>query len=378
MVIQNESQAKLENIEEREAERRINRIKRTLARYKRKILSRHTNALRVGIVLGILLTLYLLLSLFANLFGGSSVGTYISMANNFVFTPKQNILMEKGRTNILLLGKAGGEYISPELTDTIMVVSISNTGGKTQLISVPRDIWVDELDTKINEAYLYGNEKQPGGGRVLARSIVEKVVGVPLHYTFVVDFSVLTDVVDIVGGVDVRVEKEFTDTRYPIAGKENDDCGGDPEYNCRYETLHFTAGMTHFDGTTALKFSRSRHSEDLQEGTDLARARRQQLVLSAIKDKILSREILASPNKIRALLEVMKNNVDTDITPQAGAILLRRLLQTKNDIATNVIPEDLLFNPPPVEKYRNLYVFIPNGEDWSEVHAWVASLLAGD
>ena len=66
------------------------------------------------------------------------------------------------------------------------------------------------------------------------------------------------------------IPKAFTDSQYPIAGKENDACGGDATFACRYKTVQFQAGSQHMDGKTALMYVRSRHAEG-DEGTDFAR-----------------------------------------------------------------------------------------------------------
>src|SRR5690606_21863522 len=122
------------------------------------------------------------------------------------------------------------------------------------------------------------------------------------------DFDGFTEVIDILGGVEVEVEKTFTDKKFPIPGREEDTCGltagpgqEEPEYLCRYETITFEKGVQMMDGKTALKFARSRHSEDPEEGNDLARGRRQQKVILAIKNKMLSGEIISSPSKLSQL-----------------------------------------------------------------------------
>ena len=44
--------------------------------------------------------------------------------------------------------------------------------------------------------------------------------------------------IDLVGGIDVNVEESFTDEKFPLVGRENDQCAGvDPEFKCRYETI---------------------------------------------------------------------------------------------------------------------------------------------
>jgi len=175
-----------------------------------------------------------------------------------------------GRTNILILGVGGGGHEGSDLTDTIIVLSL-DTGKKTvALISVPRDTWSDTLKDKVNSAYHYGNEKslssgRQGGGLLLSKVTMEDVIGMPIQYAVVVDFSGFTKVIDAVGGIDVNVPEAFTDSRYPKPGMEQATCPGDPTNACVYETVHFDAGVQHMDGARALIYARSRHAEGDQE-----------------------------------------------------------------------------------------------------------------
>ena len=93
--------------------------------------------------------------------------------------------------------------------------------------------------------------------------------------------------IDFIGGVEVNVENSFIDKEFPITGKENDLCNNDLEYKCRYKIISFTKGVSSMDGQTALNFVRSRHAEG-SEGTDFAREKRQQKVIEAIKNKLIS------------------------------------------------------------------------------------------
>jgi anionic cell wall polymer biosynthesis LytR-Cps2A-Psr (LCP) family protein len=103
---------------------------------------------------------------------------------------------------------------------------------------------------------------------------------------------------------------------------------------------------------------------------------RQQKILAAIQAKTLSSEVLFSPKKALSVWEVVRESVETDIDPSVGAILARRLFQTRSNIKSHVLAEDLLINPPVQYKYDNLYVFIPKAGDWEEVHSWVENILA--
>ena len=107
-------------------------------------------------------------------------------------------------------------------------------------------------------------------------------MGKPVHYGLVIDTLGFKEVIDVLGGIEVDVERSFVDEKYPIAGKEDDECGGDSEYGCSYETIEFTEGGQSMDGEIALKFIRSRSSE-VDEVTEVSLSKRQQKVLEAIK-----------------------------------------------------------------------------------------------
>lgn len=347
-----------------------------VSRIRRKLLSRHIVIARLTILAFLLAILIVSISLVLNLFRTKGWDQYFVLAKNFLLAPKGEVAQIDGRTNILILGKAGEGYTAPDLTDTIIVASISQTKDhKITMLSLPRDIWLPDLAAKLNSVYYWGNQKKEGGGIALAKATVESIVGIPIHYAVIIDFNGFKDVIDAIGGVEINVEKSFTDTRFPIPGKENDTCGGDPEYNCRYETVTFEKGLQMMNGETALKFVRSRHSEDLEEGTDLARAKRQELVFSAIRKKLLSRDVILNPQKAKRAYDAIRKLITTDIPDPALAVLARKAYEDRNDISSYVLGEDYLENPPISPIYNNLYVFIPKGGNWDAVHKYVQGIL---
>lgn len=363
-----------------------------LSRLKRKIL-KHVYLVRVLLLLTIMVGLVFLGTVAWKLVTRSQVGFYLSLTKDFIFTPSEKISAIEGRTNILILGKGGSGHEGPDLTDTILFASLKEKPAFISLISLPRDIWITQLRTKLNSVYYWGNQKQPpvqrtsgpeetGGGLILAKSTVEEVLGQPVQYGIVIDFSGFKEIIDVLGGIDVDVQNSFTDNDFPIAGRENDLCGGDPTYRCRYESITFNKGLQKMGGETALKFVRSRHAEG-DEGTDLARAARQEQVITAIKNKVLSREILLNLGKLVALKAAVLESIETDITPETAAILARWFLEGRENINSTVLSEELLDNPPKLPKYDNLYVFIPKeideskpgGRSWAKVQEWVECVL---
>jgi LCP family protein required for cell wall assembly len=346
-----------------------------LRKIKRRLL-KHVWLVRAGLAAAFIAVI-VLFGFFLNfIFAKTTVGTYFGLAKDFLFTPQAKISSYEGATNILVLGKGGEGHDAPDLTDTIIFLSISHKSPSLTLVSLPRDIWIPEIRAKVNSAYYWGNQRQEKGGMILAKSTVEEIVGRPIHYALVVDFAAFKAVIDVLGGIEVEVERSFSDEKFPIPGKENDECGGDPEFACRYETLRFEKGLQIMDGDTALKFVRSRNAEG-DEGTDIAREARQQKIIAAIKKEVLGKRVLLSPRKLLALGEVLRRHVETDITGSAAAIVGRRTLQAQDKIATFVLPDKFLLNPSKSPRYDNLYVFVPKAGDWGEVHFWIDCILAG-
>ena len=362
--------------------KKLNKKKAQRSRLKRRIL-KHVWLVRLGILLGFIITVFLLFIFVIFTFKKSQTNYYLGLVSNFIFTPAEKVKTIDNKTNILILGKGGGSHEAPDLTDTIMFASINHNNSSVTFVSLPRDIWIPELRAKLNSAYYWGNEKEKDGGLKLAKSSVEKIVGQPVQYGVVIDFEAFRSVIDVLGGIEVNVENSFVDEKYPIPGREDDECEGDLEFKCRYETLQFAQGKQHMDGELALKFVRSRNAEG-DEGTDFARAKRQQKVIVAIKEKVLSREILFSLDKLVELRDVLLEYTETDIEVPTMAILARRLLQSRKDINSFVLPEDLLENPPKSARYDYLYVYIPkekdpstsSGQGWNEIHEWVECVLA--
>lgn len=354
------------------------KLRGTLGKIKRRLLSRHLWFVR-SLLLAIVVLLFWATTVFVrNIVAPTQVGGYLGMAKAFLLPSAGVVKQTNGYTNVLLLGVAGDGEKNPFVTDTIMVASIDAKADKVTLISLPRDIWIPDLRDKINGAYSVGNKKSENGGLVLAESVVEEVTGLTIHYALAVDFDGFVEVVDALGGVEVDVARGFTDERFPVPGREDDDCDGDPEYACRYETVSFSEGKTFMNGETALKFARSRHSTDPLEGNDLARAARQQKVLFAIKEALLSPDILLSPAKLLKLWSTFKNITKTDLSDPELMHIVRLFADARKNVRSYVLPEDLLFNPPYSNEYDNLYVFIPKSETrtWEEVHAWVAGVVA--
>lgn len=356
------------------ARKRFNKNRVLISKLKRKILKNKWLA-RTLIILAACVLLILIIFLGSRLITNSKIPSSVKLAYNFVFAPKSQIKSINDRVNILVMGKGGEGHDAPDLTDTMIFVSVSLDKPNLYLISVPRDIWMPDLKDKINSAYFYGKQNEKNSGLVLAKSVTEEVVGEPIQYSFVIDFSGFVKIIDEIGGINVDVQSAFTDNQYPVAGKENDNCNGDPTFACRYETISFQKGSQVMNGQRALEFVRSRHAEG-DNGTDFARSTRQRLVIQAIFNKIMTKNIILNPSKIKTLFQILKENSETDLSAPEAAVILRDVTFPRKNVSSSSIPIDLLNIYQNKPEYNNLYVLVPKDGNWTEVHKWVEDFLS--
>ena len=236
-----------------------------------------------------------------------SIGLKISagsIVNTFTNANELQTTADGLRTNVMFVGiDTRNTNQGLQNTDTIILLSYHHDSAQITQISIPRDTYVRLLDqewyVKINGIYNRYENQQEGEGLSALQEIVEEYTGEEIQYYAMVDVNGLSDVVDLLGGVDVYVENSFTDYAYPNEENPLQD----------YQVVSFTAGPQTLDGDSAVKYARSRKSLDNGEGSDFARARRQQILLEAIKDKVLSTETLLSPNRLIELVGEFKNNV---------------------------------------------------------------------
>ncbi|MFA6296378.1 MAG: LCP family protein [Patescibacteria group bacterium] len=286
--------------------------------------------------------------------------------------PNKKLKGEKEkRTNILLLGVGGEGHDGAMLTDTIIIFSIKyeNDKPRVALISIPRDLYVNLKDfgnTKINSVYALDKDSNPDSNRIIKS--IEGVTGLPIHYYIQADFEGFKKAVDAVGGIDVNVEHSFVDDKYPTN-------------NFGVETISFEKGLNHMDGETALKYSRSRHGvvtdkSEAFEANDSARAKRQQQILYASKEKTMSVSTISNPKKINDLLGILGDHIRTNLE-------LWEMLKL-GELAKNIDSSDLknhvLDDSPNGLLYASTspngsFIFLPKSNDFTEIHHYCKNVF---
>lgn len=265
------------------------------------------------------------------IFGDRSPISFISGFGQLITSNDARLTGEReGEIRVLLLGIGGEGHEGALLTDTIMVATIrppkqEGDTGEMSLLSIPRDYVVPlpmGLDyRKINSAYAYGELGNKKLGFTWIKQAVESVTGTDIPYYALIDFSGFKKAIDDAGGVDVDVERSFSDSSYP-------------DYRHGYlPTVKFEKGLQHMDGERALIYARSRHGTN-GEGSDFARSRRQAKIMAALKEKILKMDIASSIPTITRLIGTFTDHFKTNMQPWE----MKRLY----DIGRNVKDENIL------------------------------------
>ena len=316
------------------------------------------------------ITIFVFLVMFI-IFGGWALSRAMSLSSK-IFVGQKTTFMQKlqnllsvttgtqtkltgedtGQINVLLLGIGGEGHDGPYLSDTIIVAQIRPETGAVTLVSIPRDYWAQMPDgnyfTKINNAFSAGYTKNHdwNEGGSYARTTVEKISGLTIPYFAVIDFSGFEKAIDQIGGLDIHVDRTFTDYSYPDSG------------NGYLPPLTFKEGNDHMNGTRALEFARSRHAAG-SEGSDFARSLRQQKIIQGFKSKAFGQNLISDAGAINKLLSVFADHFHTNMTP---AELYHAYTITKdknlNILSISLNPETGLICPEILES-NGAYVLVP-------------------
>ena len=154
-------------------------------------------------------------------------------------------------------------------SDSIIVVSINNSTKEVKLLSIYRDTFlsINGKYSKINAAYSWG-------GPELAISTINRNLDLNIEKYATVNFKILANIVDAVGGIEVNVDKSIIKNLNSYIKDMNHINGGNSS------TIK-SAGTYTLDGNQAVAYSRIRYTA----GGDLARAGRQREVLEKIFEK---------------------------------------------------------------------------------------------
>ncbi len=232
------------------------------------------------------------------------------------------------RVNILVMGYDFGDWNSdracPCRSDTMIVLTIDPVTKTAGMLSIPRDMYVNipgfNIYNKINAALYLGDlYKLPGGGPVLAVKTVENLLGIPIQYYALIDFTVFEKMIDTIGGVCLDIPTEIT-----VGVLYESGVTLKPGYQC-------------LSGKVALGYARARDvSQGIANG-DVERAQHQQDIILAIRDQVLGNFVNVMA-KAYPLYTELSGGINTNL-PTTDAL---RLVVLAKDISLDNIQHGVI------------------------------------
>lgn len=272
------------------------------------------------------------------------------------------------RVNILILGYGGAGHDGAYLTDSMMVMSLIPSSHHTTLISVPRDLWVQvpagSGNEKINAIYENAsnniNNTNPVAGGDATAQEVSSITGLDIKYWLTINFAGFKAFIDSIGGIDVYVPDSFS-AHYPA----NDD----PSINPNWITVHFTKGMAHMNGTTAIIYARARYVYDNPaESTDFARSARQQIIMKAALAKMKS--ISTWPSMYSALSALEKTIYTNLSLADLAQFALKMDLNNAHHVGLS--NQNVLMDSTSAD---GQYILLPQSNNWQLIKDYIKQQL---
>lgn len=240
--------------------------------------------------------------------------------------------------SFLILGHNSG------LVDTIILAIASKDTQKITLVSVPRDLSYD--GRKLSEiGSVYGIAE-------LQKAVAE-VTGIAPQQYVLFDFESFTQVVDFLEGVEIEVPQKIYDNAYPGPNRS-------------YRVVSFAAGKQTMNGEKALQYVRSRKST-----SDFDRSKRQQQVISAIKQKTQDIDLLSRVDVALKMYATIQDNIDTNIGFFEALSYLQEygsMSMTSEVLSTS----NLLYS---TQNRKGQYILLPNNGNYTQIHQRVAELV---
>lgn len=351
------------------SDKKIDKPDKKLSRRQRRRMENKLNKKPRRLIFRIIKWLLLLILLVALAIGGYTAYKLLSASNNVfqgsiidIFNNKPLKADENGRSNFLVIGTSEDDpgHEAAYLTDSIMVISVSQTNKDVYMFSVPRDLNVkygraclEGYSGKINSYYecvnstLDDTDKDAAAAEQERLSAMQKLVGevygIDIQYSVHVNYTALKEVVDAVGGIDVDIEGSAGE---PGILDRNADwrCN----YTCYY--VKYDNGVHHLDGEHALYLALARGSNEDGHGTyGLSRSNpdreaNQRKILIALKDKALSSGTLTNLGTVSSLIDSLGNNLRTNIqTNEISTILqVASSIKTENMNSIDLMTEGVM------------------------------------
>ncbi len=295
-----------------------------------------------------------------------------------------------GRSNILIFGTSGysdeSDHPGANLTDSLILISVSQEKKDAFMLSLPRDLYVKHPECpplgtsagKLNEVYYCASNdaKDDERGAEALRTKAGEITGLDVQYSVHVNWSVLQQAVDAVGGVDVKIET--SDPRGILDRNFDQTCN----FRC-YFVKYKKDEIAHLDGVHALALSRARNANGGYglSGGNFDREKNQQKILKALQEKAVSSGTLTDIGKVTGLIDALGKNLRTNFQTKEIRALMDLAAKTKEGSIASLSlldKDDPLVTTGMLDGAGSIVRPIAGLYDYSDITTYIQKKLSSD
>lgn len=255
-----------------------------------------------------------------------------------------------GVTNILLVGQDTRVEGQRARSDSMIILTVDNNKKRLGMTSIMRDLYVQIPDyngksysnNKINAAYAFG-------GFELLDATIEANFGVHIDYNVEVNFEGFKDIIDTIGGIEIRLNQA-----------EVDYLSGNSKYSSHTGTGDISGlqvGLNLLDGDAALAYARTRYVNTDTSHDDFGRTERQRIVIQTVFQKVKDEPW----TDLLAVYDAVADDLTTDMTNDEIISMAMTVYQMGADeIEEYRVPEDGAYTG---ETIRRMSVLVPTSWD---------------
>jgi len=283
-----------------------------------------------------------------------------------IISPAPNLPASNERLDILFLGVAGPKNEAPDLTDSIMLLSLKPDQKIFALTSFPRDLLINLPQgvgvSRINAFWKMGLKDYPSNPEYYLRETIKKISGIDAKYFITINLDGVQEIIDLVGGINIFVPEKIYDPQFPQPG-------------VGLVTFSIEKGWQHLDGATAIKYVRTRRTIE----SDFGRMRRQQEVINALAAKIKGLNMFTDFENAWKIYSTAKKNIVTNLSKNDLEKIynLSKEFSLENGwkIVLDAKENGLLENATVYFKDQKAYVLTPKDKDFSQIKDLIINIF---
>lgn len=318
-----------------------------------------------GLLIAITLSFWWYMSVFEQS-SNTKAGNLIEDLNDSV---GYNLFESQNEFNLLFMSTINSpENQSALLLDSIILINLK-PGGTIGMLSIPKDLWIQSLQTKMDALYFYGEDSQASTGPELVRSVVKEITGKQIDRHLVISTDTISSLIDQIGGLNIKISQPLSVPLTNVSASESTASAISESF------FSFNQGQYDLDGERALLYSQSESIPESLKNQHYSSSARQQQLFLAILARLSQFDVYSNPNLVGKTYSLWHHEVETDLSNTEAFAIIKFINSRKQLISlslpTTTSTKDFpLLTVPELSKYDQ-WVYEPIDPTFKTISEWI-------